>query len=318
MSALEVKSLKAKTQIVLKNILFATDFEVLANRALPFALALAGRYGAKLYAAHIIPREAYAMARGESMEQILKEAQDFAGYALNQLIGPLQHQGYACEALVGDGDPGEGILGFARGCGADLIVAGTSSRAGLGKLFLGSVAEEIVRDAACPVLTVGPRVVADPSAEIQSILCAADFYPGSTRAARFAASLAYDYQAHLTLLHVIEGIPKDSPRAVMQKTERHLLDLLSREPEPPYEPSAVVEIGPVWERILRVATELSADLIAMGARGAGAFAQTASHFGSIAHKVVSLADCPVLTIGGVHQPENDNGKEPPSWNRQRS
>ena len=60
----------------------------------------------------------------------------------------------------------------------------------------------------------------------------------------------------------------------------------------------VVEAGPVAERILSVTNALSADLIVMGARGVGGFAYTASHFGSIAHKVVSLAACPVMTVGG--------------------
>jgi nucleotide-binding universal stress UspA family protein len=50
-----MKALEVKCQIALKNILFATDFDVSANRALPFAVALADRYGAKLYAAHVIP-----------------------------------------------------------------------------------------------------------------------------------------------------------------------------------------------------------------------------------------------------------------------
>ena len=313
-----MKVLDNKPKIAIKNILFATDFGVLANRALPFAVALADRYGAKLYAAHVIPQEAYALARPESMERILREAQDYAGYALNQVIGPLAHRGYSCEALVGEGSPGEVITEFSQTYAADLVVVGTSSRAGLGKLFLGSVAEEIIREAPCPVLTVGPHVVTDPSAGIQRILCAADFSMGSVRAAEFATSLAYEYRAHLMLLHVIEGILKDSPHLAMQLTEKRLLDLVPPEPELQHEPEVVVEIGPVAERILGVANELSADLIAMGVRGVGAFAQTASHFGSIAHKVVSLASCPVLTFGGLHQPENNNEKEQSSWSPQRS
>jgi nucleotide-binding universal stress UspA family protein len=50
---------------------------------------------------------------------------------------------------------------------------------------------------------------------------------------------------------------------------------------------------------------LLADIIVMGVRGAGAFAQTASHFGSIAHTVVSLSTCPVLTVGHVRNTENE-------------
>lgn len=54
-----MRVLGTRPRIALKNILFATDFEVLAGRALPFALALADRFGANFYAAHVIPREAY-------------------------------------------------------------------------------------------------------------------------------------------------------------------------------------------------------------------------------------------------------------------
>ena len=85
-----MKALEVKQQIALKNILFATDLDVSASRALPFAVALADRYGAKLYAAHVIPLEAYALASPESIERVLKEAEDFAGYALNQIIDSLR------------------------------------------------------------------------------------------------------------------------------------------------------------------------------------------------------------------------------------
>jgi nucleotide-binding universal stress UspA family protein len=155
------------------------------------------------------------------------------------------------------------------------------------------------------VLTVGPHVATDPSAAFQSILCAADFSPGSARAAEFAFSLAHEYNAHLTLVHVVAGMLKDSPHLAIELTESRLRELLPFEPALEYKPHMLVELGPVAERVLSVAKELSADLIAMGARGAGAFAQTASHFGSIAHKVVSLAACPVMTVGGRHEHEQN-------------
>ena len=296
---------ETRAQLVLKNILFATDFEASTNRALQFAVALAGRYGAKLYAAHVIPQAAYAYAHPESMEQILKEAYDYAGYELNQIVGPLKHHGSRCEALLADGNPGEVITALAESREADLIVVGTGSRGGLGKLLLGSVAEEIIREAPCPVLTVGPHVATDPSAGFQSIVCAADFSPGSAQAAEFAVSLAHEYGAYLTLVHVVEGMLKDAPRLAIELTEKRLQQLLPPDPKSHHEAEVLVEIGPVAERILSISRDLSADLIAMGARGVGTFAQTASHFGSIAHKVISLAPCPVITVGGLHAQEQD-------------
>jgi nucleotide-binding universal stress UspA family protein len=292
-----MKVLELKPQIALKNILFATDLDVSASRALPFALALANRSRAKLYAAHVIPQEAYAFAHPESLERILEQERDYAAYALNQIIGPLARQGKRCEALVGNGDVGEVLKGLVRSHAVDLVVLGTRSRTGLGKVILGSIAEEIIREAPCPVLTVGPHVVVQASAGVQSILCATDFALGSLRATEFAVSLAREYQAHLTLMHVVEGVLRNSPHLAVQLTEQRLRQMIPSEPELPYEPEVVVEIGPVADRILDVANGLLADLIVMGVRGAGAFAQTASRFGSIAHKVVSLATCPVVTVG---------------------
>jgi len=294
-----------QAKIALKNILFATDFEVLASRALQFAVALASRYHAKLYAAHVVPQTAYAYAHPESVDRILKEANDYARYELDQIIGPLKHRGCSCEALLADGDPAEEIITLAESHEADLIVVGTGRRGGLGKLLLGSVAEEIIRVAPCPVLTIGPHVRTVPWANFQSIVCAADFSPGSARAAGLAFLLAQEYNAHLTLVHVVEGMLKDAPRLAIELTENRLRQLLPPETELQHEAETLVEIGPVAERILSIANELSTDLIAMGARGVGAFAKTTSHFGSIAHKVVSLAACPVMTVGGRHEHEQN-------------
>jgi nucleotide-binding universal stress UspA family protein len=234
----------------------------------------------------------------------LNEAQDDASYALNQIIDPLRRQGQPCETLLGHGDVADVLTEFVHNHAADLVVVGTSSRAGVGKVLLGSIAEEIIRGAPCPVLTVGPQVMAE-AAGIQSIVCATDFSPGSLRAEEIAVSLAHEYQAHLTLVHVVEGVLRDSPHLAIQLTEKRLREMIPLEPELLHEPQVVVEIGPVAKRIMAVEAELLADIIVMGVRGAGAFAQTASHFGSIAHTVVSLSTCPVLTVGHVQNAENE-------------
>jgi nucleotide-binding universal stress UspA family protein len=300
-----MKALETKPNIALKNILFATDFEVLANRALPYAIALADHYGSKLYATHVVPPEAYAFAHAAFVQPILKEAEDFATYKLNQIVGLLQHGGRPCEILVSSGEVGNVVTSFARTYCADLIVVGTKSREGIGKLLLGSVAEEIIREAPCPVLTIGPRVATGSWYGIQSIICATDFSPGSWRGIQIAASFAHDHDAHLTLTHVVEGMLRDSPHLAIELTEKRLRDCIPAEPELRYEPEVVVEIGPVSDRILRTAVDLSADLIVMGVRGKRAQAQRASHFGSIAHKVVSLAACPVMTVGDHWQLEDE-------------
>ena len=300
-----MKAPKVNQQIALKNILFATDFEASAGRALPFATALADRYGAKFYAAHVIPPGAYALARPESIELTLEELQANASRALNQIVDPLRQHGQRCGTLLGCGDTTDMLMEFVRDHSVDLVVVGTSSRGGLGKVLLGSTAEEIIRVAPCPVLTVGPHVTAVASVRIRRIVCATDFSLGSLRAAEFAVSLANEYEAALTLVHVVDEALTESPDLVKWRTEQRLREMIPSEPNPLHEPEVAVEIGPVAERILAVANELIADVIVMGVRGAGAFADTASHFGSIAHKMVAIAPCPVITVGHRQKAEDE-------------
>ena len=87
------------------------------------------------------------------------------------------------------------------------MVVGTRGRAGIGKALLGSVAEEILRHAPCPVLTVGPQACHETGrrGRMASILFATDFGAASLAAAPIAVSLAEEYQAKLTFLHVKES-----------------------------------------------------------------------------------------------------------------
>jgi nucleotide-binding universal stress UspA family protein len=72
-----MKTMEAKQHIAFKNILFATDLDISARRALPFAVAMADHCGAKLYAAHVIPLEDYALAHPGAIDHVLNEAQDY-------------------------------------------------------------------------------------------------------------------------------------------------------------------------------------------------------------------------------------------------
>ena len=265
-------------KIALKNILFAADFEASSQRALPFALMIAEHYGSKLCAAHVIPPLTYAFPRYEPM------------------VEPVRRKQWPCDIVLAEGDIAEELEVVAREYSIDLIVVGTSSRSGLGKVFLGSVAEELIRDSKCPVLTVGPHVSTNEQHALRSIVCAVDFSQVSQLATELAFSLAHDFQSRLSLVHISEGIFSDWPHA-QRVTEVRIRAMIPHDVDLPCAPRILVENGSVAEHILRVAKEQNADLLVMGVRGAGAFAHTASHLGSITHKLISSAFCPVMTLG---------------------
>jgi nucleotide-binding universal stress UspA family protein len=186
----------------------------------------------------------------------------------------------------------------------DLIVIGTRGRTGVSRLFLGSVAEEIFRRACCPVLTVGPQVSQDTGRrlELKEILYATDFSQESLAALPYAVSMAQEFQSRLTLLHVVgEAKTGDLVHAehYADSIQRQLQKLLPPETEVWCEPKCVVEHGREADKILEVATASRADLIVLGVRDAEGGMGVATHLvGSVAHEVVTRAQCPVLTVRG--------------------
>src|SRR5262249_37138071 len=138
------------------------------------------------------------------------------------------------------------------------IVVGTNGRQGIGKFLLGSAAEEIVRRANCPVLTVGPECPAAPQGEaaFRKVLYATDFGDSAPAAAAYAVALAQEHQAHLTLLHVITQ-PKAGDLVRPYDLEAAALERLRGFVRPDAElwcePKAIVAHGDPAERILTIA-----------------------------------------------------------------
>ena len=290
-----MRTLDARVRVQLKNILFCTDFSSAADFAFPYAADLARHFGSKLYALYVRNPDEYIMTfpEGGSIPPGFTEAQ--AQNKLDGLLDPLADLRH--EVLVEEGDLWPVIESVIEKNEIDLIIAGTRGRAGVAKLVLGSRAEEIFRRAACPVLTVGPRISEHlPHTIIKQILYATDFSAQAVAAAPYAVSLAQEYQAGLTLLHVISDPQTGDliqPREMVASAQKRLHDLVPPEAQLWCEPRFEVEQGPVAETILDIAELRKADLIVMGVRRP---AGVATHLPmAIAHKVVSRAKCPVLT-----------------------
>jgi nucleotide-binding universal stress UspA family protein len=294
-----MRTIGAPPRIQLKNILFTTDFSPAAAAALPYAGELAKHYGAKLYALHVRTPVINPMTPPAGWPALEKAAEAEERERRETLRNAIP--GIEPTVLIEDGDLWSNVKSVVEKKSIDLIVMGTRGLTGVGKLLLGSAAEEIFRDATCPVLTVGPHSPADPKpgGEVTRILYATNF-EGPLPAAEYALSLAQEYQAHLTLLHVIEE-PKVGdlvvPQDLIESSKRHLAKIVPLEAELWCVPDFVVERGAVAEKILQVAKDRRADLIVLGIHQAGGVAGAASHLPiSTAHKVVSHATCPVLTV----------------------
>jgi nucleotide-binding universal stress UspA family protein len=200
---------------------------------------------------------------------------------------------------------------------ADLIIMGTHGASGFERLLLGSVTEKVLRKAACPVMTVPPRVPSSAGATaFTKILCPIDFSTPSIAALEYASSIAESASAGLSVLHVIEWPWHEPPAPAFEELPREqaaalaeyrrylerlatdrlkavVLDAVGAAGSP----ETLIRHGKPHVEILRAADERDADLIVIGLHGRN-IADRADRalFGSTANHVVRQAVCPVLTL----------------------
>ena len=296
-----MKAALAPTPVALElhNILFATDFSPAAAAALPFAAHLAQEFGAKLHAVHAKAPESYALPATEIWpivnEQLEKESGDLKR-ALHE-----DYPALTSDVIVMEGAVIDVVETVAEAKHADLIILGTSGRRGIGKFILGSIAEEILRRATCPVLTVGPHAAPGLPHEktFHKILYATDFSDGARGAATFTVGLAQEQQARLTLLHVIDRPHAGDlvrPHELETSALDHLASFVRGEHGLASEPKTVVVHGVPADKILDVAQRERTDLIVLGLRRAKGYIRATHLPNAVAHQVISQATCPVLTI----------------------
>lgn len=139
-----------------KHILVPIDGSDCSQHALDMAAAFAREQHARLTICTVVdPAKAAAMAFGEaSMAAACLDALDDEGKGLVQDAAGRVQAIWAAEVAVLDGAPVDSIIEYAREAGSDLIIIGSHGRSGLPRLFLGSVAEGVIRNAASPVMVV--------------------------------------------------------------------------------------------------------------------------------------------------------------------
>jgi nucleotide-binding universal stress UspA family protein len=295
-----MKTTTAPTAVRLRNILFATDFSEAAGRAIPYVKEIAKHYDAELVALHVRPPAVNPMTQPASWPVDIKAAEAENRKHREQIRDTFA--GIRAHVLIEEGSILPCLQDAIQRNNTDLVVIGTCGRGGLGKLLLGSVAEEIFRTTTCPVLTVGPHADASHKApgEFREILYATDFSPESQKSAGYAVSLAQEFQARLVLLHVIPGSkPGDlaSWPDVGDAVKGLLHKLIPEEAEAWCKPEYFVGRGDPAEQILDIAKLRETDLIVLGVKPEKGVPGAATHLPiATAHKVVQGALCPVLTV----------------------
>jgi nucleotide-binding universal stress UspA family protein len=295
----------------IKKILLPTDFSRCANQALAQALYLAEQYKAELHMLHATvlldddPNhpDHHFPNKEEIHQRMQKLAKDrmLANLAAQRVgdlkIKQVQRRGISVAPI---------ILEYAREQDLDLIVMGTHGRRGLGHLFLGSVAEEVVRLAHCPVLTIRERKEERPVDQVKRILVPVDFSEHSRQALVYAKTLADFYGAHLQLVHVVEDAKYpafymaerfsyfDVAPAVATTAHKELIKFFQEAPGPEVIAEMHVLEGRAAPDLVKFAEQHASDLIVIATHGLTGLEHVV--LGSVTEKVVRRAPCPVLTV----------------------
>jgi nucleotide-binding universal stress UspA family protein len=148
--------------IALRTVLVATDFSDAADVAIRYGRELARRFDASLHVLHVADDvAASAMATPGYVGDFSAYQQSFEQECCAKVTATLTEAERAALraqcVVVTSSEPAQAILDYAKTNAADLVIVGTHGRSGLGHLIMGSVAETLVRTAACPVLTVRPH-----------------------------------------------------------------------------------------------------------------------------------------------------------------
>lgn len=280
-------------------ILFATDGSDCAEQARGHAVQLAKRFEASLHIVHVEERDA------DLTEVIdVRESDVLADlHERNDGPPPMAEPRMQTRTVVHPSAAG-GILSYAVEHDAQLIVLGTHGRRGVRRLVLGSVAEEVVRKAPCPVCTVGRGATAPESLQGGILLVPVDFSDHQVRLEAHARELAKGFDMTLVLCHVVElqGLPDvygvnaqpPEPGVLEERTTEVMENRADTLREGGVEARVEVRTGDPSTEIVDAADDLGANLLAIATHGRSGIDRML--MGSVAETVLRRAPCPVFTV----------------------
>ncbi len=285
-------------------IVFPTDFSECSDQAFDYAVLLAEQNDAELHLLHaavllhddpVAEKFPEEMALLDRLEEVTRSK---LGAIVNkEMLAMLRVR----EARRRGFSASDVILDYADEVDADAIVMGTHGRRGPRRWLLGSVAEDVLRRARCPVLAVRQREDGHQLDAIGRVLVPIDFSERSAAAVEVGRDLAHLYEAKLTLLHVVDlpavptlyGQPMVADIAQIEsRSLEELAVLAERAGLGPDEVDIAVDTGWASAAIVDYAAVHECGLIVMPAHSR----RRPGLLGNTTDAVVRRATCPVLTL----------------------
>ena len=291
---------------MLERILVPIDFSDSSRVAVNHAGALARRFHSEITLFHVSEFLVFHPLSGtlgfgiisddaERTEHLSRQQEQLNEFGVTELSG------LSVKRLLCSGDPAKLIVQRARDDKSDLILMPTHGHGAFRRFLLGSVTAKVLHDAEAPVWTGAhlSEVPASTPAEIRHVMCAVNFGPQTSKAVRWAAALASEFSAALTLIHsVLETPPCLPDRYTFQwhAEARYGADERLRALIGDSRIQAdvlVISDGDIPKAVSAAAKDKEAGLLVIERSCGG---DTTRRLGSHTYSIICNAPCPVVSI----------------------
>ena len=261
---------------------------------------------AKILLAHVVRPSTLRANQGAGMPSTLPSPALRAVQAtLDDMVRAFEREGILCEPVVLHGIPTEQIPLLVKCRGVDRVLVAARNARGVERLLMGSVAEELVAVLDVPVCIIGQGAHPGPRLEVPPgrILAATSFRPGSSLCVSFGCAFAEEHHARLTLLHVLEssrlcgGQQYVEAQVAIGAARQKLVHGIPGQARERCEIDLEVRVGDAATEILQVANSAHYDFILLGSPPDSIVTRILGS--SVIHRVVSEANCPVITVKPV-------------------
>ena len=288
-------------------VLLATDFSAASQTAFHVALRICAELSASLSILHVCENPYIPSSEPGGQFFELDRIYQTDRIALESLREAAQRAGVPCETNMVNGTPSLAIMESIAAQNIDLVVLGTNALHGFERLVFGSTAEAILREALCPVLTVGPQASESAMAsQLEGpVIFATDFHRMTLHAIRYAEPFCTASKSPLHCLHVLpRALESSSPSRIVPIIMTEALHHVATETgatinSPIY---AVTYGSEISNAVVEYAKQHKGKLIVLGVRRAS---MLASHVPAhITYRIITEAPCPVLTVSFASEQES--------------
>jgi nucleotide-binding universal stress UspA family protein len=282
-------------------ILVPIDFSKRCLGMMPYVAAIARRYNSEVTLLHVA-NPLYALpAAGISEPVLIPVPQGLMAKRKTQLenLAAAEMRGISTKCCVYEGDPELQIAA----CSEDmqLVVMPTHGYGLFRRFLLGSVTAKVLNDVKCPVLTGAHLEEQEPRAKVEfsNIVCAVDLNPHSRDILASAANMAHDFNANLSLIHVLPPVNpglyvsfSSRIKQEMEQMAREDVEKLKAEAKVD-KASICIRQGDIDKEICCFTQSIGADLLVVGR---GPHDVVGGRLRSNAYAIIRQASCPVLSV----------------------